>query len=160
MERRINVRGIVIDENGYVFAVKHRDHATGKESAFWATPGGGLDIGESLYDGLTREFTEEVGINPTIGQLLFVHQFTAYHRNGSKSEKLEFFFHITNTANFKKMIDLSATSHGYELTQAAFIDPHSNDLLPAFLQTTDIQHHINTSQPVLFVNNLNAPYRR
>ncbi len=156
MERRVNVRGIVTDENGRIFAVKHRDHATGEESTFWATPGGGLDNRESLHDGLIREFTEEVGVVPTIGQLLFVHQFIAHHRDGRSTEKLEFFFHVTNTADFQKDIDLSTTSHGYELTRVAFITPSENDLLPAFLQTVGIQHHhIATSQPVLFVNNLN-----
>lgn len=44
MERRINVRGIVVDESGHVFAVKHRDRDTNGESDFWAIPGGGLDL--------------------------------------------------------------------------------------------------------------------
>lgn len=159
MERRVNVRGITIDDAGRIFAVKHRDYQTGAESPFWATPGGGLDVGESLHDGLVREYVEELGITPIIGQLLFVHQFIAHHRDGRSTEKLEFFFHVTNTTDFQKDIDLSTTSHGHELTRAAFITASESDLLPTFLQTTDIQQHIATSQPVLFINNLAAPHR-
>lgn len=159
MERRINIRGIVADGNGHIFAVKHRDRDTNGESDFWAIPGGGLDIGESLEDGLVREFEEELGIKPTIGRLLFIQQFIFTHRNGNQSEKMELFFHVTNTADFQRDIDLSATSHGHELARVAFIDPAANDLLPEFLQNVDVRNHIDTNQPVLFVNNLQKSSR-
>lgn len=159
MERRINIRGIVADDNGHVFAVKHRDRNTNEESDFWAIPGGGLDIGESLDNGLVREFEEELGIKPTIGRLLFMQQFIFTHRNGNQSEKMELFFHVTNTVDFERDIDLSATSHGHELVRVAFIDPATSDLLPDFLQKVDVRKHIDTNQPVLFVNNLQEPSR-
>ena len=154
MERRINVRGIVADDNGHIFAVKHRDRDTDGESAFWAIPGGGLDIGESLDKGLVREFEEELGIKPVIGRLLFMQQFIFTHRNGNRSEKMELFFHLENTADFQHDIDLSATSHGHELARVKFIDPAVSDLLPDFLQKVDVRNHIDTNQPVLFVDNL------
>ena len=159
MERRINVRGIVIDDAGYIFAVKHRDKDTSGESDFWAIPGGGLDVGESLEDGLIREFEEELGITPTIGRLLFIQQFIFTHRNGNQSEKMELFFNVTNVADFKSEIDLSATSHGHELSRVAFVDTSISDLLPDFLQKIDSRNHIDTNQPVLFVNNLNESSR-
>lgn len=155
MERRINVRGVIADENGHVFAVKHRDRDTGGESDYWAIPGGGLDIGEALDDGLAREFEEELGIKATIGRLLFIQQFIFTHRNGNQSEKMELFFHVTNAEDFKYGVDLSASTHGHELARVDFIDPASSDLLPDFLQTVDIRNFIDTNQPVLFVNNLN-----
>jgi 8-oxo-dGTP diphosphatase len=154
MERRVNVRGIVVDENGRVFAVKHRDRNTGGESDYWAIPGGGLDVGESMEDGLMREFEEELGVKPVLGRLLFMQQFIFTHRNGKQSEKMELFFHVMNTMDFQYGIDLSATSHGHELARVNFIDPASSDLLPDFLQKIDLRHHIDTSQPALFVNNL------
>lgn len=154
MERRVTVRGIVADDNGRVFAVKHRDRDTGAESDFWAIPGGGLDVGESLDEGLVREFEEEIGIKPVIGRLLFMQQFIFTHRNGSLSEKMEFFFHIENTIDFQHDIDLSKTSHGHELARVAFIDPAISDLLPDFLQKVEVRSHIDTNQPVLVINNL------
>ncbi len=159
MERRVNVRGIAVDDNGHVFAVKHRDRHTRGESEYWATVGGGLNSGESLHDGIIREFIEEIGITPTVGKLLFVQQFIAHHRDGRQTEKLEFFFHITNTTDFATDIDLSKTSHGHELVRVAFIDPTISDVLPLFLQTTDINKYVNSDQPVLFINNLNESYR-
>lgn len=159
MERRINVRGIVADENGHIFAVKHRDRNTGGESDYWAIPGGGVDIGEALDDGLAREFEEELGIKAAIGRLLFMQQFIFTHRNGNQSEKMELFFHVTNTADFQRDIDLSATSHGHELARVGFINPATSDLLPDFLQNVDVRNHIDTNQPLLFVNNLKEPSR-
>lgn len=159
MERRINTRGIIVDDNGHIFAVTHRDKNTGGESDFWAIPGGGLDIGESLQDGLVREFEEELGIKPTIGRMLFVQQFIFTHRNGNQSEKMELFFHVTNTADFQQSIDLSATSHGHELVRVGFIDPATTDLLPDFLQKLDVHNHIKTNQPVLVINNLQESSR-
>lgn len=159
MERRINVRGIVADDNGHIFAVKHRDRDTNGESDFWAIPGGGLDVGESLDEGLVREFEEELGIKPAVGRLLFTQQFIFTHRNGKQSEKMELFFHIENTADFQHDIDLSATSYGHELARVAFIDAAVSDLLPDFLQKVDVRNHIDTNQPVLVVNNLKEASR-
>jgi 8-oxo-dGTP pyrophosphatase MutT (NUDIX family) len=149
MQRRVNIRGIIVNDEGRVFAVKHRMR-DGSESEYWATTGGGLDPGESLRDGLTREFIEELGIAPKIGKLLFVQQF-----NGEKTEKMEFFFHIENTADFSSQIDLSSTSHGYELIRVDFIDPAKEDMLPAFLKTIDIKSYIDNDLPVYLVDNLN-----
>ncbi|AHB41989.1 hypothetical protein RAAC3_TM7C00001G0121 [Candidatus Saccharibacteria bacterium RAAC3_TM7_1] len=81
-------------------------------------------------------------------------QFIFTHRNGKQSEKMELLFHVTNTADFQRDIDLSATSHGRELTRVSFIDPATSDLLPDFLQKVNIRSHINTNQPVLLINNL------
>lgn len=159
MERRVNVRGIVADDNGHIFAVKHRDKDTDGESDFWAIPGGGLGVGEPLDEGLVREFEEELGIKPVVGRLLFMQQFIFTHRNGDQSEKMELFFHIENTADFQHSIDLSKTSHGHELARVAFVNPAVSDLLPDFLQKVDIRNHIETNQPVLFVNNLREPSR-
>ena len=52
-------RGVVLDELGRVLLVKFR-FANGTE--LWATPGGGVEPGESLYQALAREMREEVGL--------------------------------------------------------------------------------------------------
>lgn len=156
-EQRINVRGVVFDDDGNVFAVKHRDRHDGSESTYWATPGGGLDSGESLHDGLTREFVEEIGVTPKIGRVLFIQQFVAYHRDGRTTEKIELFFHVTNTEDFRKDIDLSKTTHGHELARAAFVPTIGNFILPSFLQDMNVKEFINTNQPVFYINNLNEP---
>jgi 8-oxo-dGTP pyrophosphatase MutT (NUDIX family) len=141
--RRVNVRGIIFND-GKLFCQQLKPGADGAVRDYWCTPGGGLDDGESLHDGLHREMIEETGIAPKIGKLLFVQQF----HDGQK-EQLEFFFHIENSEDYK-IIDLAATSHGdLEVAHCEFVDPASHHVLPLLLQSIDIASHIATDQPVL-----------
>lgn len=149
ISRRINIRG-VIAKDGKILAVKHLSRKTNQEVDYWAIPGGGLEDGESLIDGLTREFIEETGIAPKIGKLLFAQQ---YHRE--TRECLELFFEIKNVDDYEN-IDLSKTSHGLaEISRIVFIDPKTEGLLPNFLQEVDIAEYINNDQPVYIADNLN-----
>lgn len=135
MTRRITVRGIII-KDGKIFAQKLKKNE-GKRD-FWCTPGGGLDDGESLRDGLYREMIEETGVAPVIGKLLYLQQFA----EGDDQEFLEFFYHITNADDYEQ-IDLASTSHGeLEIAEYGFIDPQEHVVLPKFLQETDIMQDI------------------
>ena len=146
--RRINVRGIIF-KNGTLLAQQLKPGAGETPRDYWCTPGGGLEFGESLHEGLHREMIEETNIAPKIGKLLFVQQF----HDGTK-EQLEFFFHIENPDDYD-VIDLSTTSHGEaEISEVAFINPNKHTVLPAFLSNIDIQTRINTFHPVLFENEL------
>ena len=49
----LGVRAMVIDGQGRIFLVKH-SYADG-----WHLPGGGVEVGETLLDALTRELAEE-----------------------------------------------------------------------------------------------------
>jgi ADP-ribose pyrophosphatase YjhB (NUDIX family) len=53
----LGVRGLVIDEQGRVFLVKHT-YVRG-----WHLPGGGVEPGESVLDALARELKEEGNID-------------------------------------------------------------------------------------------------
>lgn len=150
--RRVNVRGIIL-KDGKLFAQKFKTKSGG-ETDYWATPGGGLDMGETLQAGLAREMIEETGVAPEIGKLLFVQQFTHRKDDGTVREELEFFFHIKNAEDYND-IDLSSTTHGtIELTRCDFIDPTVELVLPEFLQTINIQSYIGTDKPVFFYNEL------
>ena len=52
----LGVRGLVFDEQGRVFLVKH-SYVPG-----WHLPGGGVELGETLASALTRELREEGNI--------------------------------------------------------------------------------------------------
>lgn len=149
--RRVATRAIIY-KDGKLLCQQLTAGKTGKGRDYWCTPGGGLDIGESLEAGLHREMIEETGIAPKIGKLLFVQQFS---ENGKK-EQMEFFFHVENPEDYHT-IDLAATSHGLlEVERVAFIDPKIENVLPAFLRDIDIQSYIDDTQPVMVYNELAA----
>ena len=104
--RRINLRAIIVNEEGKLFCQRLKSSHTLHGSDFWCTPGGGIDFGESLHEGLIREIIEETGVKPSIGNLLFIQQFMDGER-----EQLEFFFHVRNADGYGE-ISLENTTHG------------------------------------------------
>ena len=141
MERRVAVRGIIV-KNGALFCqcLKADD---GAKKDFWCTPGGGLEAGESLHEGLTRELIEETGVTPIIEKLLFIQQ---YH--DEKREYLEFFFNVTNVDDFED-IDLASTTHGdKEIAEYGFVDLTQVNLLPVFLKDIDLAGCVQSDTPV------------
>ena len=152
MRRRVNVRGIIINENGEIFCQQLTAN-NGKGRNFWCTPGGGLEMGESLLDGLRREMIEETGVEPEIGKLLFIQQFAESGEQSAHgpNEQLEFFFLITNWQDYQN-IDLEKTSHGVEeVAECGFVDPKTTRILPSYLTEVDLDQLVNklTEVPVL-----------
>ncbi len=147
-KRRINVRAIIM-KDGRLLAVKHRTDERGA-APYYAVPGGGLDPHESLEAGLKRELLEELGVEAQVGRLLFIQQFPS--GRAGYDEELEFFFEVTNVDDFAA-IDITSTSHGYELDVCEFVDPTSVVLYPVFLQSVDIAAHL-AGAPTLVVDNL------
>ena len=140
--RRINVRAIIV-KSGKLFCQKLKNSHTLQDSEFWCTPGGGIDFGESLHEGLIREMVEETGVKPVIGNLLFIQQFMDGER-----EQLEFFFHVINADDYE-ILDLTNTSHGdIEVAECAFVDPTTTVILPAFLTTLNLDEVISHSTPM------------
>lgn len=149
-KRRVGVRAIIY-KDGKILAVKHKSRVGGSKD-FWCIPGGGLDPGESLEDGLRREIYEELGIEAKPSRLLFIQQFTST-REGH-DEELEFFYLVENPEDFTT-IDYSGTSHGMaELAMCEFIDPKSEFVLPKFMSEVDIRAYTEEVRPVLVSNKL------
>ena len=152
MQRRVNVRGIIVSNRGEIFCQKlTANNGTGRE--FWCTPGGGLELGESLLDGLRREMIEETGVKPTIGKLLFIQQFTDTNPSSKygMTEQLEFFFSVTNWQDYQH-INLEQTSHGVEeVAECGFVDPKTTRILPSYLTEVNLDQLVNklTEVPVL-----------
>ena len=152
MQRRVNVRGIIINDQGEVFCQRLKANEQ-KNRNFWCTPGGGLDMGESLLDGLRREMIEETGVAPEIGKLLFIQQFTDENAPDDRpKEQLEFFFQITNWQDYET-IDLANTSHGeIEVGECGFVDPKTTYILPTYVSEIDLAWLTSETTPVQLIN--------
>ncbi len=143
MKRRLAVRGIFV-HNGKFLAVKLKPYNRHSRQDFWCTIGGGVDDDEVLTDAIVREITEETGIHPDVGHLLYVHEFV-----DSGTLSTEFFFFIKNAADYAH-INLANTTHGQlEIAEFDFIDQTEPSLLPKFLQTIDLDS-VHQTQAVQF----------
>ena len=155
MQRRVNVRGIIVSDQGEIFCQQLTAN-DGKGRNFWCTPGGGLKSGESLLDGLHREMIEETGVKPEIGRLLFIQQFTESGEQSAHgpNEQLEFFFLITNWQDYQH-INLEQTSHGVEeVAECGFVNPKTTRILPSYLTEVDLDWLINKSTDVHIMSEL------
>jgi len=69
----VAVAGIVIDRQGRILLVKHSD---AKRGGFWfgkwICPGGRLEVGESLAEGVAREIREETNLDVEVSSDPFV----------------------------------------------------------------------------------------
>lgn len=75
----IRVYGLCI-ENGKILIIDEV-HTGHKMTKF---PGGGLEMGESIEDGLKREFMEEMGVEISVGEVFYVNPFlqvSAFRKN-------------------------------------------------------------------------------
>lgn len=151
MNRRVAVRGISI-LNGKLLCVRLKPYegalSTSGDKVWWCLPGGGLESSEPLVRGVRREFVEETGIEPNVGDLLYIQQFST---PDTDTEHLEFFFHITNPEAYLN-VDLSKASHGFtEIAEIAYVDTKVTNVLPAFLKTENIKGRIiRKNNPKIF----------
>jgi ADP-ribose pyrophosphatase YjhB (NUDIX family) len=112
----VRCRGIVIHE-GKMLVVRHHGG-----NAYYALPGGHMDFGESPKECMVREMVEELGVEPQIGRLLYVHAWASAARD---AQSIEFFFEINNGKDYLDSENLERT-HAYELAEIAWVSPTDN----------------------------------
>jgi ADP-ribose pyrophosphatase YjhB (NUDIX family) len=64
----VSVAGVVVDDQGRALIIRRRDNG------HWEPPGGILEHGETIEDGLRREVYEETGLKIEPGRLTGVYQ--------------------------------------------------------------------------------------
>jgi ADP-ribose pyrophosphatase YjhB (NUDIX family) len=150
MKRRVTVRAIIV-RNGKLLCVRQKPYKNSIQldgPEWWCLPGGGLEPGEPVYDGLWREMMEETGIAPDIGNLLYIQQFD--HKD---SEFMDLFLHVKNAEDYRH-IDLTKTTHGVkEIAEIGFVDPKKINIRPTFLAVEDLSHAILNNEPTKIFNN-------
>jgi|GEM_PF-1474604 ADP-ribose pyrophosphatase YjhB (NUDIX family) len=113
----LTARGVIYDSDKGLFVVTNQwvpNHLV--------LPGGGIEPGEAITDGLKREIAEELGVEAIIGNLIVVHQI----KKDDKCSAPSFIFHITNHEDFENIKDLTDTTHGQdEIDEFKFTDDYS-----------------------------------
>lgn len=89
---RVSARALIL-RNGVVLAVR----AAGSHGDFYVLPGGGQNRGETLREAVVRECREELGIEVSVGDLCFVHDYIAardeFSIDGIDVHQLDVVFH-------------------------------------------------------------------
>ena len=123
---RVRVGGLLVRE-GTLLLAAHRGLLPGG-ATFWSPPGGGWAFGESLREGLRREFEEETGLAVQAGRLLHLHEF----REG-ELQALEIFFEVLPddpTARPRLGHDPEHPADRQLLTELAWLTPRQLLALP------------------------------
>lgn len=115
----------IIFHNDKLLVLKHIHNLD-----FYALPGGKMEYGETIQDCLKREITEELGIVPQIGRLLFTNN---YIENNS-DQSVEFFFEVTNGGDYLDEKNLKGT-HSFEFNDISWAGKNdSKTILPKQIQ--------------------------
>lgn len=97
---------------------------------FYCIPGGKMELGETIHECLKREITEELGIEPKIGRLLFTNNYM--EKDGDQS--IEFHFEVTNGADYMDEQKLEGT-HSFEFNDICWVGKNdSKTILPKPIQ--------------------------
>jgi 8-oxo-dGTP diphosphatase len=132
MRHRPAARLLVTDPLGHVLLFRF-DHRTGAlaGTSYWATPGGGVELGETYETAAIRELNEETGIliinvGPVIARREIVFQLA----NGERVLEVEQYFHISVP---NKYISLN----GWKATERETMTGYRWWTLPELAQTRE-----------------------
>ncbi len=119
---RIRVCGICRNDDK-ILMVNHK-HLT--PDNFWAPPGGGLQFGESIQQGLLREFEQETGFLVDSGRFLFGCEFRK-----KPLHAVELFFEVFITdGRLRTGIDPELSSDQQIISEVSFLTPEEIDAIP------------------------------
>lgn len=135
----IRCRAIIL-HNDKILAVKHQ-----VTSNYYALPGGHLEWGESVMECMKREIIEELGIEPKIGRLLYVRNFT----DKNSKQSIEFHFEIINSADYLDINNLNGT-HGHELVEICWIGKNDSKIIKPEQVQSDLNNGTILSDTLRF----------
>jgi ADP-ribose pyrophosphatase YjhB (NUDIX family) len=119
----VRIRAVIVHDDKLLVMRMHTNE-------FYALPGGKMEIGETILECLEREITEELGIPPKTGRLLFTNSFV--EKNGDQS--VEFIFEVTNGVDYLDEKNLKGT-HSFEFNDISWVGKNdSKIILPKQIQ--------------------------
>jgi len=132
----VGVGGVVIS-NGRALLVKRGGPPLEGQ---WSIPGGMLEVGETLLEGVRRELLEETGINVRVGELIEV--FERINRDGDGKARYHFVVldYLCKAANGEARAGSDVTAVAWakpeELASYALTETATRVILKAFEMAT------------------------
>jgi len=124
---KIRCRAVILHD-GKLLVVKQA--ANTKDS--YSLPGGHLEYGEDIEDCMRREVFEELGVEATLGKLLYINSFID---GDAGTHSVEFFFEVKNGKNFTDTSKLIGT-HSHELAGVLWSEKGDGiNVLPQIIRT-------------------------
>ena len=121
--KRISARGFVITEKGLAVIFRRKINEKGVKE-YYVIPGGGIDEGEDLKEGLQRELREELDIEVEVNDLAF---------KVETDERIEYFYNCKYISGDFKLngeeIDRMSDSNYYEPTFIELKDINNYDIM-------------------------------
>jgi ADP-ribose pyrophosphatase YjhB (NUDIX family) len=141
----IRCRAIIV-HNGRLLVVKHQ-----KTNEYYALPGGHLEWGEDIIEAIKREVVEELGIEPKVGRLLYVHNLIQPEKESLPAKQsIEFFFEIKNGHYYQDTSKLGG-SHKDELAEIIWLEKNSMEVLMPGKVQADLNNGTIFSDIVRFI---------
>ncbi|MDQ3290103.1 MAG: NUDIX hydrolase [Bacteroidota bacterium] len=143
---RMRVCGICLHQDKLLL-IRHKPFAQNM-AGLWSPPGGGLQYGETMEQGLIREFKEETGLEIRVDSFLFVDEFISLPLHA-----LELFFKVTITGgNLITGHDPELTPENQLIAEAAFKSLPEIQQIPRN-QLHQSLHHLQTLEDLLHMAN-------
>jgi len=86
----LRVYGLLINDKNEILVSDERRNGI----SFTKFPGGGLEFGEGLSEGLKREFEEELGIQVEVGDFFFVNDFLQVSAFNENHQLISFYYFV------------------------------------------------------------------
>jgi ADP-ribose pyrophosphatase YjhB (NUDIX family) len=127
------VRAVLLDPDDRILLVRFREPETG--ATFWTTPGGGLDPGETLEDGLRRELREEAGLEKfEVGPTLWTRREVFRWAGRTVDQRETFVLVRVPPFEVRPTVDLAAEDvHGHRWWTVAEIEASDETVYPTRL---------------------------
>ena len=109
--KQFNVRvyGLLINSKKEILVSDERRNGF----SFTKFPGGGLEFGEGVVDALIREFSEELAIDVSIGELFYVNDFFQLSAFNENHQLLSFYYFV----NYIKSEELGQEKYSFPLQE-------------------------------------------
>lgn len=104
----LRVYAIILNYNGDVLISDERRNGV----SFTKFPGGGLEFGEGLSDGLKRELKEELGIGAEVSELFYVNDFFQQSAFRKSDQLISFYYEVKEYSG-----EISVTNHDVPLIE-------------------------------------------